>query len=121
MSLGLSISCRANNYLRPVVARNASFNSTSSKLPNNILKKPSQPLSESGSLKVERISQAMKLYLEAAKKRASLLKERKQEFELGKRHLANIMGYNHDSMTQQEINVSAAIFIGIILFFYISN
>lgn len=95
------------NQLLPVIVRSPfSTNAQAVKFPKNLLKKPVQPLSEAGSLEVERISLSMKLYLDAAKKQAELLKEKREEFQLGKRHLANLMGVDHNQMTQEDIDVS---------------
>ena len=46
----------------------------------------------------------MKAYLEKAHKYQQLLESEKTEFELGKRHLANIMGWNYHNITQNDIN-----------------
>lgn len=55
--------------------------------------------------KGRKISKAMKLYMEASKKSQEFLEDLNEEFELGKRHLANIMGVDADEMTQQDIDV----------------
>lgn len=74
-------------------------------IPSNILQLPSHSLSESGSKHIEKISKSMKAYLEKAHKYQQLLESEKTEFELGKRHLANIMGWNYHNITQNDINV----------------
>jgi hypothetical protein len=51
------------------------------------------------------ISKAMSAYLESARQYDSFISEQTQEFETGKRHLANIMGTDANHMTQQDINV----------------
>ena len=51
------------------------------------------------------ISKAMSSYLENAKQYDSFIKEQKEEFESGRRHLANIMGTDVQSMTQSDIDV----------------
>ncbi|XP_064473029.1 small ribosomal subunit protein uS9m-like [Ornithodoros turicata] len=54
--------------------------------------------------KAQRISRAMKAYLERAKKYDEFIKREKDEFEIGKRHLANMMGLDVDDMTQADID-----------------
>lgn len=39
------------------------------------------------------------------------MRKETEEFQLGKRHLANIMGVNPTSMTQEDIDVSNVFFI----------
>lgn len=34
------------------------------------------------------------------------MKEQKSDFEIGKRHLANMMGYDPEAFTQEDIDVS---------------
>ncbi|XP_074662574.1 small ribosomal subunit protein uS9m-like [Tubulanus polymorphus] len=46
----------------------------------------------------------MKAYLERAQGYDSLMKEKIQEFEIGKRHLANIMGEDPENFTQDDID-----------------
>lgn len=48
----------------------------------------------------------MKAYLERAKAFDDYMKAETHEFEVGKRHLANIMGIDADSMTQQDIDAA---------------
>lgn len=43
-------------------------------------------------LKRDKTSKAMQSYLERAQEHDRFMKEQKEEFELGKRHLANMMG-----------------------------
>lgn len=59
--------------------------------------------------RVEKISTAMKAYLLQAKKDEEFMAEKKIEFEEGKRHLANMMGWDRDKdVTQEDINVSVS-------------
>lgn len=51
------------------------------------------------------ISKAMKIYLERAKKHSEFILEQEQEFDMGRRHLANMMGVNEATMSQKDINV----------------
>ena len=50
--------------------------------------------------RIIRISDSMKLYLKTVQEKAELMEEKKQEFEQGKRHLANIMGFDAETLTQ---------------------
>ena len=52
------------------------------------------------------ISTAMKLYMEKAKEHNEFINVQLQEFEMGKRHLANMMGINETDMTQKDIDVN---------------
>ena len=58
------------------------------------------------SAKKESISKAMKIYLERAKKHNEFMKTQEDEFDMGRRHLANMMGINEATMSQNDINVS---------------
>lgn len=51
-----------------------------------------------------KISKAMKAYLDNAKKHEEFMKEKVEEYELGKRHLANIMGWDVNQVTQDDID-----------------
>ncbi|KAI1298714.1 28S ribosomal protein S9, mitochondrial [Halotydeus destructor] len=59
---------------------------------------------ESKAIRVEKISHAMKSYLDRAKKYDEVLQEARQEFDIGKRHLANMMGWNPETVTQKDID-----------------
>ena len=50
------------------------------------------------------ISSAMKFYLERKKQHDTFIAKERSEFELGKKHLANMMGMNYDAMTQEDID-----------------
>ncbi|XP_054163122.1 28S ribosomal protein S9, mitochondrial-like [Oppia nitens] len=52
------------------------------------------------------ISKAMSAYLESAKRYDKFIKEQTEEFETGRRHLANIMGVDVNSMTQKDIDMA---------------
>ena len=58
------------------------------------------------SVKKDSISKAMKVYLERAKKHNDFMKAQEEEFSMGRRHLANMMGINEATMSQADINVS---------------
>uniref|UniRef100_A0AAG5DFA8 Small ribosomal subunit protein uS9m n=1 Tax=Anopheles atroparvus TaxID=41427 RepID=A0AAG5DFA8_ANOAO len=51
-----------------------------------------------------KISKAMKAYLERAKEYESSMDQARTEYQLGKRHLANMMGADVESFTQQDID-----------------
>lgn len=48
----------------------------------------------------------MKAYLERAKEHNEFMAEKNIEFQIGKRHLANMMGEDPETFTQEDINVS---------------
>ncbi|KAJ8948756.1 hypothetical protein NQ318_017925 [Aromia moschata] len=50
------------------------------------------------------ISKAMKAYLERAQEHQSFMKQQKEEYQIGKRHLANMMGENPETFTQEDID-----------------
>lgn len=52
------------------------------------------------------ISKAMKAYLERAKEHDEFMKIQREEFCIGKRHLANMMGEDPETFTQEDINVN---------------
>ena len=54
----------------------------------------------------EMISKAMSSYLESARQYDTFIKEQTEEFEVGRRHLANIMGTDVNAMTQTDIDVN---------------
>ncbi|KAK6170451.1 hypothetical protein SNE40_018840 [Patella caerulea] len=54
--------------------------------------------------KAEKISKAMRLYMERAKNYNSMIDKEIDEYEVGKRHLANIMGEDPDSFNQDDID-----------------
>ncbi|XP_012942642.1 28S ribosomal protein S9, mitochondrial [Aplysia californica] len=50
------------------------------------------------------ISRAMRAYMERAKAHDDMMKAEVADYEIGKRHLANIMGEDPDSFTQDDVN-----------------
>lgn len=52
------------------------------------------------------ISKAMKAYLERAQEHDVFMKNQRFEYQLGKKHLANMMGENPETFTQEDVNVS---------------
>lgn len=58
-------------------------------------------------VKKEKTSKAMKAYLERAQEHDQFMKTQKHEFEIGKRHLANMMGESPELYEDQaQIDVS---------------
>lgn len=55
-------------------------------------------------LQKEKTSRAMKVYLERAQEHEEFMKQQKHEFEVGKRHLANMMGEDPETFTQDDID-----------------
>lgn len=48
----------------------------------------------------------MKAYLERAKEHDEFMKVKDEEFRIGKRHLANMMGEDPETFSQEDIDVS---------------
>lgn len=48
----------------------------------------------------------MKAYLERAQEHDEFMKRQKHEYQIGKRHLANMMGEDPETFTQEDIDVS---------------
>ena len=55
--------------------------------------------------KIQKISLSMKAYLETVQQRREFIEKEREEFSLGKRHLANIMGLDPERITQDDIDV----------------
>lgn len=53
-------------------------------------------------LKKEKTSKAMKAYLERAREHDEFMTTQHHEFDIGKRHLANMMGENPEDFENQE-------------------
>lgn len=49
----------------------------------------------------------MRSYLERAQEHDEFMRRERHEFELGKRHLANMMGENPETFTQEDVDVSS--------------
>ncbi|XP_041984976.1 28S ribosomal protein S9, mitochondrial [Aricia agestis] len=54
--------------------------------------------------KKKKISKAMKAYLERAKEHDEFMKKEKLQFDIGKRHLANMMGEDPETFTQKDVD-----------------
>ncbi|ESO89321.1 hypothetical protein LOTGIDRAFT_183373, partial [Lottia gigantea] len=63
---------------------------------------------ENKPVKAEKISKAMKSYMERAKAYNDFMQNEIEEYELGKRHLANIMGEDPDNFTQADVDKAIA-------------
>lgn len=59
----------------------------------------------------KQISKAMKAYLERAREHNEFMEKKTVEFQIGKRHLANMMGENPDTFTQGDIDVCHLIIV----------
>lgn len=57
-------------------------------------------------IKKQEVSKAMKAYLERAQEHDTFMKQQEQEFQIGKRHLANMMGADPENFTQEDVDVS---------------
>lgn len=53
----------------------------------------------------------MKAYIERAREHDEFMKVQTQEFKIGKRHLANMMGEDPETFTQEDVNVNKDYFI----------
>lgn len=47
----------------------------------------------------------MKAYLERAKEHEEFMKKQRHEYQIGKRHLANMMGEDPETFTQEDVDV----------------
>lgn len=75
-------------------------------IPKRILKASEQSPNFEAQEKVEQISEAVHKYLVNYQANVDFFEKKTQEFELGKRHLANIMGYDPEKLTPEQIEVS---------------
>ncbi|KFM81103.1 28S ribosomal protein S9, mitochondrial, partial [Stegodyphus mimosarum] len=80
-------------------------NASHEKLPDNIqILKPVSQSSSTAALRVKTISKAMKAYLERSRSHEDFLKVKNEEFEIGRQHLANMMGLEVGDMSQNDID-----------------
>ena len=62
-------------------------------------------VASSESKKVKKpMSSSMKFYLAKKKQHDAFIASERSEFELGKKHLANMMGMDYDEMTQEDVD-----------------
>uniref|UniRef100_W8BNL5 Small ribosomal subunit protein uS9m n=1 Tax=Ceratitis capitata TaxID=7213 RepID=W8BNL5_CERCA len=59
-------------------------------------------------VKKHKVSKAMKAYLERARENDEFMKTQKLEYQIGKRHLANMMGEDAETFTQEDIDNAIA-------------
>ncbi|KFD50204.1 hypothetical protein M514_08949 [Trichuris suis] len=73
-------------------------------------KLPLRPVSDSdhSQHKIAMINKAMAAYLKTARERAEMMALEVEKYELGKRHLGNMMGMDPDTMTQDDIDKAIA-------------
>lgn len=64
-----------------------------------------EPKGQSGSVSKQKLSKAAKAYLDRAQKYNELMTEARAEYNIGMRHLANMMGRDPDTFTQTDANV----------------
>lgn len=57
----------------------------------------------------QKVSKAMKAYLTRANEHDEFMKTQNLEFQIGKRHLANMMGADPETFTQEDIDVSMSL------------
>lgn len=57
------------------------------------------------------LSKAMKAYLQRAQEHDEFMRQQTLEYQIGKRHLANMMGENPETFTQDDVNVFVYIFV----------
>uniref|UniRef100_A0A2L2YBZ3 28S ribosomal protein S9, mitochondrial n=1 Tax=Parasteatoda tepidariorum TaxID=114398 RepID=A0A2L2YBZ3_PARTP len=77
-------------------------------LPDNIPILKAAVSSSSAALRVKTINKAMKAYLERAKNYENFLKVKSDEYEIGRQHLANMMGLEAGTMTQEDVDKAIA-------------
>lgn len=56
------------------------------------------------SYRMKVVSKAMEVYLKSARSYTEMMAKEREQYELGKRHLANIMGLDINTITQQDID-----------------
>lgn len=66
------------------------------------------PKKTAGNHRVQEISKAMKAYLERARAHEEFVSQKTAEFEIGKRHLANMMGVDAVTLAQEDIDKAIA-------------
>lgn len=53
----------------------------------------------------KKVSKAMKAYLDRAREHDEFMKKQREEYQIGKRHLANMMGEDPETFSQEDIDV----------------
>jgi len=62
-------------------------------------------------MKKEKISKGMRAYLQRAQEHDEFMKTENLEYQIGKRHLANMMGEDPEMFTQNDVDVIFFYFI----------
>lgn len=57
-------------------------------------------------IKKQKVSKAMTAYLERAQEHDEFMKTQHLDYQIGKRHLANMMGEDPETFTQEDIDVN---------------
>ncbi|GLV35031.1 mitochondrial ribosomal protein S9 [Carabus blaptoides fortunei] len=83
---------------------NSNFPHVSQAVHLNTEAQENKPTEQNTILPKKEISKAMKAYLERAQEHSEFMKDKTIEFQIGKRHLANMMGENPDTFTQEDID-----------------
>uniref|UniRef100_A0A5S6QCZ7 28S ribosomal protein S9, mitochondrial n=1 Tax=Trichuris muris TaxID=70415 RepID=A0A5S6QCZ7_TRIMR len=88
----------------------ARASSSATRQPQVPEKLPLRPVSDSehSSHKITMINKAMAAYIKTATEQAEMMSCEVEKYELGKRHLANMMGIDADTMTQEDIDKAIA-------------
>lgn len=73
-------------------------------IPKRILNASTQTPNFESEEKIEAISKSVQKYLQEFKSNENFFNEKRDEFEKGRLHLANIMGYDANAMTQEDID-----------------
>lgn len=55
----------------------------------------------------------MKAYMQRSKEHQEFMNSQTAEYEIGKRHLANMMGEDAESFTQEDVDVSVSRVVGV--------
>lgn len=90
--------------LRTSLSRSASDFAAGSKKNSVASATSSEP--QAAAAKDESVNRAMKGYMRKVEAYNTMIAEHTAKFELGKRHIANIMGLDPNTITQQDIDVS---------------
>ncbi|KAJ8985160.1 hypothetical protein NQ317_012812 [Molorchus minor] len=93
----MSLNIQVNQWATlPFEARMLSISQVTSKEVEN--------LTESVEMQPKKINKSMKAYLERAQEHSNFMKQQREEYQIGKRHLANMMGENPETFTQEDID-----------------
>ncbi|KAK0089636.1 hypothetical protein PV325_006346 [Microctonus aethiopoides] len=93
-----------DNSQRNVLCLSSNYSTVNAPLINNVQADNIFGTSEEAPKK--KLSKAMKAYLERAKEYDEFIQREKKEYQIGKRHLANMMGINPEEFTQEDVKKS---------------